>query len=246
MESRPGYRARNGSTPTVLLVHDAFADSSIWAATIAACRRVGADCVAVANPLRGLRTDADYVAATAATIDGPVVMVGHGYGGAVVGVAAVAAANVTALACVAGFALDVGERCIDMMDHSRHPSQLLPALRPRRLRLPPGDVTELTIDAALYSDVAAADLPPDAARSLASCQRPVAATALEDHAPVAAWRSSPFWYLVAAQDRLLRPDVQRAMAQRAGATVLEADASHAVLVSRPDAVASLIAAASQK
>src|SRR5687767_10329385 len=117
MDSPPLRRnaGRNGSTPTVLLVHDAFADTAMWAGAIAASRHLGADCVAVANPLRGLGTDADYVAAWAATIDGPVVLVGHGYGGAVISVAAAGALNVVGLAYVAGFIPDETESCVDLV-----------------------------------------------------------------------------------------------------------------------------------
>jgi pimeloyl-ACP methyl ester carboxylesterase len=242
MTSRLEHKARNGSTPTVLLVHDAFADTSMWAATMAACRRAGTDCLAVANPLRGLGADAGYVAATVATIDGPVLLVGHGYGAAVACVAAAATTNVTALACVAGFTPDIGEGCVELLGWGAS-TEFLAALRPRRIRVDGAELTELSIDGDLYPEVAAADLPDDQARILAACQRPVSARALEERATAAAWREVRMWYLVAAADRLLPPDIQRALAHRAGATTFEADASHSVAVSRPDAVASLIAAA---
>ncbi len=232
------YDVRNGSIPSVLLVHDAFADTSIWAATIAACSLSGTDCVAVANPLRGLAADAGYVAALAASIDGPVVLVGHGYGGAVASVAAAASPNVAGLACVAGFAPDAGENCVGLLA----PSALFEALRPRRI----GDVTELTIDRARYPEIFAADVDPGAARAAAACQRPVVAGALDEPAAVAGWRGLPVWYLVATADRLLPAENQRAMAARAGATTFETDASHAVAMSRPEAVASLIAAATAR
>jgi len=240
------YAGRNGSRPTALLVHDAFTDTSMWAAAIAAVRPVVSDCFAVANPLRGLRTDAAYVAAVATSIDGPVVLVGHGYGGAVASVAAVGAPNVVGLAFVAGFAPDTAESCIDLLRRRGAPSAFFDALRPRILQLPGGDITEMIIDPDAFRAVFAADLPPDLSQAAAASQRPVATMALEEQAPSAGWRDVPSWYLVATADRIVDADTQRQMAARVGATTFESDASHAVAASRPEAVADLIAAATAR
>jgi pimeloyl-ACP methyl ester carboxylesterase len=245
---QPGRRrfvGRNGSRPTALLVHDAFSDTSMWTAAIAAIRPDASDCFTVANPLRGLGSDAAYVAATAAAIDGPVVLVGHGYGGAVASVAAATAENVVGLAFVAGFAPDAAESCIDLLRCGGAASAFLEALRPRVLRLPDGDLTELVIDPDGFASVVAGDLPPERSIPVAISQRPVAAAALEEQAPSAGWRDVPSWYLVATADQVVDADTQRFMAARAGATTFEAHASHAVAASRPEAVAELIAAATR-
>jgi len=246
MDAKRRHEGRNGSTPTVLLVHDAFADTSIWAATIAACRPMGTDCVAVANPLRGLRTDAEYVAAIASLVDGPVVLVGHGYGGAVASVASAWSPNVRGLAFVAGLVPDLSESCVDILRQRAGSPALLESLCPRRIRLGSGDSTELTIDASRFATVVAQDVAPDRAAVLASCQRPIVAAAFEEPAPAAGWRDLPVWYLATTANHFIDIDVQVDLAARAGATTVQTPASHWVAASRPQAVAELIAAATAR
>ena len=237
---------QTGGAPSVLLVHGAFADAASWAGVIAELREAGVDdVVAPANPLRALSSDAAYLASVVAHVDGPVLLVGHCYGGAVVTVAGAAAENVVGIVYVAGFALEQGESCADVS--KRFPDTLLGrSLRPAAYR--ERDVAEaielyLRLDA--FQACFAGDLGADVAGVLARTQRPVTAEAVEGRAAAAAWRTLPTRYVVAARDRALDPAAQRFMAARAGATTVEADASHAILTSHPEVVAEQIALAAR-
>jgi pimeloyl-ACP methyl ester carboxylesterase len=233
---------RNGSTPTVLLVHGGFADGSMWAGVIAELDAAGIGVIAVANPLRGLASDAACIAGAAAEIDGPVVLAGHSYGGAVI-TAAGSADNVVALVYVTAFALDEGESMLDI--GGRFPgSQLLPALRPTALRSASTDPgVELYIDRDAFHKVFAADLPYREATVAAAAQRPITAAAFEEKSPAAAWKTTPCWYVIATADRVIPPEAQQFMARRAGAHTTEIRGSHAIPLTQPAAVASQIAAA---
>ncbi len=234
--------AHDGATPTVLLVHGAFADSSCWAGAITAAADSGADVVAVANPLRGLAPDSAYVAALSAVVDGPVVLVGHSYGGAVITVAGAQAPNVVGLGYVAGFAPDESESCIDL-SRATGDDRFLRALDPVNLALPDGPRTELHLDRSQFGPLFAGDLPAGAAAVAAASQRPVLAGALTDTPSSVGWRRLPCWFLVPTEDRVVDVATHRAMAARAGAVPVEVRASHAVVLSRPDEVADLIRAA---
>jgi pimeloyl-ACP methyl ester carboxylesterase len=238
--SLPERSFMNGSTPTVVLLHGAFADASSWAGVIAALQLAGIGVVAPAVPLRGLSADADYIASVAAQFDGPVLLVGHSYGGAVATVAAARAGNVVGLVYVTAFALDEGESSSETAAGFPR-TGFAAALRPATFRTPGGrTAVELSVRADAFPGVLAADLPPATAAVLAAGQRPIAAAALDEKADAAGWRTLPSWYLVAAADRAIHPDAQRHMAQRAGADVVEVDASHLVALSQPAAVADLI------
>jgi pimeloyl-ACP methyl ester carboxylesterase len=231
---------RNGSTPTALLVHGAFADASSWAGVIAHLQTAGIEAVALANPLRGLCPDARYVASAAEEVDGPTMLVGHSYGGAVITVAAALASNVVGLVYVTAFALDQGESVLDVSARFSD-SVLTASLRPAVC--PDGDggsIVELYIDRAAFPTVFAADLPADLGAVAAATQRPIAATAFVERASAAAWKTLECWYVVATADRVIRPDAQRFMAARAGARTIEVDASHAVAISQPALVANQI------
>jgi pimeloyl-ACP methyl ester carboxylesterase len=238
MSSSAGLR--NGSTPTVLLVHGAFADASSWAGVIAQLQTAGIDVVAPANPLRGLSSDARYIASVVEEIDGPTMLVGHAYGGAVVTVAAALEGNVVGLVYVTAFALDEGESVLDVS--ARFSDGLVAgALRPAVC--PDGDggsIVELYIDRDAFPTVFAADLPADVAAVAAATQRPIAAAAFEERASAAAWKTLQCWYVVATADRVIHPDAQRFMAARAAARPLEVDASHAIASSQPELVADRI------
>jgi pimeloyl-ACP methyl ester carboxylesterase len=223
-------------TSTALLVHGAFADSGSWAGTIRAAPRL--DLLAVPDPLRGLAGDAASVAASATMIDGPVVLVGHGYAGAVISVAAVAAGNVVGLVYIAGFVPDETQSCVDIL-LGGDSAEFLAALRP----YPVAGGTELYLDRTAYLEVFAGGLDPEVAAVAAATQRPVLAAALEERPAAVAWRDLPCWYLVATADRMLPARTQHAMAARAGATTAGVPASHAVPLSHPEAVAELIGAA---
>jgi pimeloyl-ACP methyl ester carboxylesterase len=231
---------RNGSTPTMLLVHGAFADASIWAGVIPVLLAAGLDVIAPANPLRSLADDVTYIASVAAEIDGPVLLAGHGYGGAVIGVAGAQTTNTVGLVYVSGYALDEGECVIDI-DRRFPASRFSAALRPAVFS---GGgharAIEISISRDDFAAVFGAELPEAQLAVLAVTQRPITAAALEERAQVAAWQTLPSWYAVATADRVLHPEAQRFMARRAAAQSVEVEASHAIALSQPAAVADLI------
>ncbi|MCQ9180055.1 alpha/beta hydrolase [Streptomyces sp. IBSBF 2953] len=228
------------ATPTVVLVHGAFADAAGWSGVIAELQGRGVPVIAPPNPLRGLASDAAYVASVAAQIDGPVILVGHSYGGALITVAG-ATENVVGLVYVAAYVPDEGESLGELQ--GRFPlSPLVGSLKEWTYPVPGGDpAVEVTIAEDAFPSVFAADVPADVTKVLAAAQRPLAAAAFEETAAAAAWKTKPSWALVAGADEAINPEVERFGAQRAGATTVELDgASHAVAVSRPKAVADLI------
>ena len=235
----------SSTTPTVVLVHGAFAESASWNGVIADLGKRGYRSVAVANPLRGLVQDAAYLRSVIDSIDGPVVVVGHSYGGSVMGEAADGAANVTALVYIASFHLDVGESTAELA--AKYPGgELGPALAPRPFPADDGSTgSDLYIQPGEFRRVFAADVEPDVTDLMAATQRPIAAAALEGKATKAAWRTIPSWALITTQDLAIPADSMRFMAERAGSHTTEIDASHAVSVSRPAAVADIIDAAAR-
>ncbi|MFI9611627.1 alpha/beta hydrolase [Streptomyces sp. NPDC052023] len=231
--------------PTVVLVHGAFADGSSWAPVTGRLQRLGYEVKAVANPLRGLAFDAAQVRAVLDSVPGPVVLVGHSYGGAVITEAAAGAANVEALVYVAAFVPDAGEVLGELS--ARFPgSELEPALSAVPVTGPDGRPgLDLYIRPDRFRHVFAGDVPGSTARMLGAAQRPLSATAFGDRATVAAWRTIPSWNLVATRDRGIVPELQRFQARRAGSRTVEITSSHLPLYSRPDAVAALIKAAAR-
>ncbi|GAA1392932.1 alpha/beta hydrolase [Kitasatospora putterlickiae] len=223
--------------PTVVLVHGAFTDASCWAGVAERLHAAGLAVRAPANPLRGLEQDAAHLGQVLRDVGGPVVLVGHGYGGAVVTHAATGAENVVALCYAAAFGLDAGECVLDIANRFA-PSPVSDATV--TTVLPGGRESGLRIREEHFLHVYAADLPPAAARALSAAQRPIASGALTAGSGPPAWASRPCWYAIATADRMLNPAAQRFMAQRMAATEYLLDASHAVLLSRPDAVAVMI------
>ncbi len=229
------------STPTVVLVHGAFADASGFAGVIRELEAGGLTTVAPPNPLRGLHADADHLHTVVAAIDGPVVLVGHSYGGAVITQASATLPNVTALVYTAAFALDEGESATSVQE--AFPAPLLAtSARPSAYLTGTGDAEgpEFTIDRAMFRDTFCADLPADVADVMAATQRPLALAGLTDKCDAAGWKTRPSWYLVSAHDRAIHPDTERFMAARTGATTETIDGSHCAFVSRPVAVAAFI------
>ncbi|NEA57436.1 alpha/beta hydrolase [Streptomyces sp. SID13666] len=227
-------------TPTAVLVHGAFADAASWTGVIAELQSHGVPVVAPPNPLRGLVSDAAYIASVAAQIDGPVVLVGHSYGGAVISVAGTAE-NVVGLVYVAAYVTDEGESLGELQ--GRFPlSPLVSNLKEATYPVAGSEpAVEVTIKAEAFPDIFAADVPAAATKLLAVAQRPLAASAFTEAAPAAAWKTKPSWALVAGADQAINPEVERFGAKRAGATTVEIEgASHAVAVSRPKEVAELI------
>ena len=187
----------------------------------------------------GSAHDAEYIASFVNQIDGPVLLVGHSYGGAVITVAGAAADNVVGLVYVAAFILDEGESFAEIFAGFRD-TPLLAAVRPSNYPLPDGGTAvELSIAPELYRSAFAADLPSEVTEVLAVMQRPFAAI-FDDRAQAAAWKKLPSWAVVATADNAIHPDAERHMARRAGAETIEVDASHSIALSQPTAVAELI------
>ncbi|MFP5369796.1 MAG: alpha/beta fold hydrolase [Actinomycetes bacterium] len=232
-------------TVTVVLVHGAFTDASSWSAVIGQILDAGVPVQAVANPLRGLSSDAAYVAGLVRAVGGPVLLAGHSYGGAVITEAAPLAANTVGLAYVSGFALDEGESVLGLA--GRFPETLVPAALRPHTHLGPGgaETVDLTLDTAVFPAAFAADLPSRTAAILAATQRPIARAALEAECSAVGWRQLPSWYLVAADDRCIHPDAQHFMANRADAHTTRTAGSHAVTLSQPTAVADLVLTAAR-
>jgi pimeloyl-ACP methyl ester carboxylesterase len=225
--------------PTVVLVHGAFADSSSWNGVVARLHAQGYPVVAVANPLRGLKTDSAYLSAALAGISGPIVLVGHSYGGGLITNAATGHDNVVALVYVAAFAPDEGETIGALVD--RFPGSTLgPTLSPP-VALPDGG-SEVSIQQDKFWQQFAADLPEADARLGAATQRPIALAAFSDPTGAPAWRSVPSRFVYGDQDKNIPPALQAFMAERAGSreTVVVEGASHVVMISHPDAVAEMI------
>ena len=228
--------ARHAPKPTVVLVHGAFADSSSWNGVITRLEHDGYPVVAAANPLRSLDGDAAYVSSILSTIPGPVVLVGHSYGGEVITNAAVGHANVKALVYIAAFAPDQGESALQLTGMNPG-SQLGAALVIR----PYAAGADGYVDQTKFHAVFAADVPAPTADLMAAEQRPVSLAALQDPSGVPAWKTIPSWYMVAGADQAIPAATEKFMAQRAGAhTVVVPGASHAVMVSHPDQAESLI------
>ncbi|ADB31561.1 alpha/beta hydrolase fold protein [Kribbella flavida DSM 17836] len=226
---------------TVVLVHGAFADAASWTGVIDQLQQAGVTVTAVANPLRGLTPDAAYVAAVVRQIDGPVLLVGHSYGGAVINAAARGLGNVVGLVHVAAFVPDTGESLASISAGFPN-TPFGAAVRPTMFPQPDGtEAPEVHLDPAAYPDVFAGDLPIEVSRVLAVAQRPIAVQGLEEKfSGEPAWKALPTWTLVATEDNAIHPDAQRFMAERAGGTTIEVAGSHSVAVSQPKAVADLV------
>ncbi|MEW2514535.1 alpha/beta hydrolase [Streptomyces sp. NPDC046870] len=237
--ARAEHRAA-GEKPTVVLVHGAFADASSWNGVVKRLQHEGYQVVAPANPLRGLADDAAYVRSVLASAKGPVVLVGHSYGGAVISEAATGDPNVKALVYIGAFLPDKGESALELSN--KFPGSTLGEnLNPVTFPLPGGGTgTDLYIKADKFHDQFAADVPKATTDLMAATQRPIAASALEEKATEPAWKTIPSFDLVTTQDKNIPPAAQRFMAERAHAHTVEIAASHAVSVSQPAAVADLI------
>lgn len=224
--------------PTIVLVHGAFAESSSWNAVIAGLSRDGYTAIAAANPLRSVATDAAAVSAVVRSIPGPVVLVGHSYGGPVITEAANGSANVKALVYVAGFAPDKGESSLSLS--GKFPGSTLGEAIVA-VALPDGG-QDLFIQPDKFHAQFAADVPEDQASLMAATQRPVTQAALAEESGTPAWKTLPSYVIYGSEDRNIPPAVMRFMAERAHAvkTVVIEGASHALMVSHPDEVTAII------
>jgi pimeloyl-ACP methyl ester carboxylesterase len=226
--------------PTVVLVHGAFADSSSWNGVIKNLEGDGYRVVSAANPLRGLHADAAYVRSVLDSVSGPVVLAGHSYGGSVISEAADGHPNVKALVYIASFLLEQGESTGQLA--AKFPgAQLGTALDTVPVPLADGGSgNDLYIKQEEFQRVFAADVPEDVTSLMAATQRPITSAALEQPAEKAAWKTIPSWNMITTQDLAIPAESMRFMGERAKSHNVEIDASHAVTVSQPDAVAALI------
>ncbi len=225
---------------TVVLVHGAFADASSWSGVVERLQAADVQVAAPPNPLRGISIDSAYIASFLQQIPGPVLAVGHSYGGAVISNAATEADNVVGLVYVAAFAPDEGETLGEIEGGSKD-SVLMSALVP--LQYPTGNgetATEFAIDPAKFHDAFAADLPAEQTAVMAATQRPAAELGFSEQSGPPAWKTKPAWAVVATGDKAAGADVVRSMAERAGATITEVEGSHVIMVSQPEAVTDVI------
>ncbi len=229
--------------PTVVLVHGAFADASGWGAVIERLTALGYPVYAPANPLRGVITDGESVRTFVSTLDGPVILVGHSYGGSVITNAGAGASNVRALVYIAAYAPDEGETLIaaGALDGASNDLAQHLVVRPYP-GAPEGD-GDATIDPAVFHHQFCADLPADVAAVMAVSQRAVTLSCLGTPSGPAAWKTLPSWFMVASQDNAIPPVAERAMAARAGSETVEVDSSHVAFISHPDETVDLIVAA---
>ena len=233
--------ANNTGSPTVVLVHGAFADASSWNGVIERLLAKGVQVKAPPNPLRGISIDSAYVAGVLDETPGPVIAVGHSYGGAVISNAAKQAKNVVGLVYVAAFATDEGEVLGDVEAGSKD-SVLNNALVPLHYPVSNGGepAVEFAIDPEKFHDAFAADLPTEETALMAATQRPIAEKAFSEPSGAPAWKDLPCWAVVATGDKAAGTDVIRSEAERAGATITEVEGSHVIMISQPQVVADVI------
>jgi pimeloyl-ACP methyl ester carboxylesterase len=226
--------------PTIVLVHGAFADASSFRALYDELLGQEVTIIAPPNPLRGLSGgDGEYLSGVIAEIDGPVVLVGHSYGGAVI-TAAGTADNVVGLVYISGFAPDEGENLTDLQSNFPPPG-IIPYVVQHKLS---GGGNEFTLAPDGFHESFCADIPASDAAFYAISQRPLAGVALTESAPTPAWRSRPVWGVLGTADRCIDPGVHRFSYERMGATVTEIEgASHVVMISQPKQVAEVVMAA---
>ena len=222
---------RGAQKPTIVLVHGAFADGSSWQKVIPILQRDGYSVIAVQNPLTSLAADVETTKRVVDAQTGPVVLVGHSYGGAVITAAAAGSSNVKSLVYIAAFAPEVGEAIGAFGD--KYPAPLGAALRPDKAGF-------LYVDPAQFHTVFAADLPEVETRVFAATQKPIIGSVFSATVDQATWKTIPSWYLVAQDDRAINPDLERFYAKRMGAKTTEVKSSHVPFLSHPAVVARLI------
>jgi pimeloyl-ACP methyl ester carboxylesterase len=229
------------SRPTVVLVHGAYADASSWNGVVERLLAAGIKVTAPANPLRGISIDSAYIASVLEQVPGPVLAVGHSYGGAVISNAATDAKNVVGLVYVAAFAPEEGETLGDVEADSKD-SVLSSALVP--LHYPTGNGgdqgVEFAIDPARIQDAFAGDLPAEQTAVMAVTQRPATELAFSEPSGPPAWKHLPCWAVVATGDKAAGTDVIRSEAERAGAKITEVEGSHVIMISQPQVVTDVI------
>jgi pimeloyl-ACP methyl ester carboxylesterase len=245
-----GAGESDNSAQTIVLVHGAWADSAGWSGVTSRLQADGYTVWAVPNPLRGLSSDAAYVASILNTIPGPIILVAHSYGGAVITNAATGNPNVKALVYIDGLALDEGESAFDIAAMTPPPGASFSCVSGDVFNVVPypgaqnGDV-DLYIKPEVYPSCFANTIKPKQAAVLATSQRPIALSALNEPSGTPAWKTIPSWYLVGTRDQVIPPYAQIFMAERANAQIVQVKAPHPAMISNPKAVADLIETAAQ-
>jgi len=228
------------ATPTIVLVHGAWADATGFDPQLRALRDRGYTAIGFANPLRDIPGDARYLAEFLRTLAGPIVLVGHSYGGIVISNAATGNDQVQALVYLNGWATDEGETQQQLLERFEG-SLVGPAIRPVAFTNPDGsEGTDLYLAPEAFHDAFAADVDAGTAAVLAAAQRPFAAAAFGGPSGPPAWKTLPCWYLLGTEDKAIPPALQRFMAERADATIVEVPASHVSFVSQAEAATQLI------
>jgi pimeloyl-ACP methyl ester carboxylesterase len=233
--------------PTIVLVHGAWADASGFAAEIRALRDRGFRAIGFANPLRGLADDASYLADFLRSLAGPLVLVGHSYGGAVISAAATGNEQVKALVYFSGWMPDEGESITQVFEQRSEGSLVGAAIRPLPFTGPDGSEAgqDLYLDAQQFRAAFAADVDRDTSDVMSATQRPWTAAAFGEPSGPPAWKTIPCWYLLCTEDKAIPAALQRFMAERANARIQEVPASHASMVSQPEAATQIILEAAE-
>jgi pimeloyl-ACP methyl ester carboxylesterase len=249
-QSAPGATtagSHDEAKPTIVLVHGSWADASSWTEVVKRLQQEGYQVVAPPNPLRSLSGDAEYIRTFLSTVPGPIVLVGHSYGGAVITNAATGNPNVKALVYVDAFAPDEGEPVLALLG----PDSALAVADPTTVfdlrpypGAPAGDF-DVYLKPEVVVNSFAPDLPKRDALAIAATQHPLVFSAGLEPSGVPAWKTIPSWYLIGTEDLIIPEAQQRFMAERAGAEIVEVKASHVSLISKPNAVARLIVAAAE-
>jgi pimeloyl-ACP methyl ester carboxylesterase len=232
-----GSHPASAARPTIVLEHGAWADGSSWDGVVARLQKDGYTVDVPPNPLGGVSSDSAYLASYLATVPGPVVLVGHSYGGFVTTNAATGDKNVKALVYVDAYIPAQGDT-INSINAQFPGSQITPAAL--NFVPSPGGVTDVYIKPSLFRGIFANDLPASEAAVLAATQEPIAASALTEPSGPPAWATIPSWDVIGTADHAIPPAAQEFMAARAHATVTKIDASHLSMISQPDAVTNVI------
>jgi pimeloyl-ACP methyl ester carboxylesterase len=234
--ARPGAAAKTTIKPRIVLVHGAFADASGWDGVIRILQAKGYEVSAAQNPLTSYAADIETTKRLIDAQTGPTVVVAHSYGGAVITAAAAGNPNVKALVYLAAFANDVNEPLGPLLE--KYPTRVGEAFRPDA-------VGSLTLDRAQFHEIFAEDLPIAQTNVMAVTQKPLAGSVFTATTPVAAWKTTPSWFVVAKDDKVINPDLERFFAKRMAATTTEIKSSHVVFMSHPKEVVAVIESAAR-
>jgi pimeloyl-ACP methyl ester carboxylesterase len=237
-----GAQSSSAPKPTIVIEHGAWADGSSWDAVVSRLQKAGYTVDVPPNPLGGVSSDSAYLASFLASVTGPVVLVGHSYGGFVTTNAATGDKNVKALVYVDAYLPAQGET-INSINAQFPGSQITQAAL--NFVASPGGVTEAYVKPSLFQSIFAHDLPARQAAVLAATQEPIAASALTEPSGVPAWATIPSWDVIGTADHAITPAAQEFMAARAHATVTKINASHLSMISQPGTVTSVIEQAAQ-